>query len=117
MLWFLFFQSPWLLGLIFLTIIPIVGGLIISFSNYDGISIPTTRFIGLNNYARMLTDKAGMEALKRTIIFVLITVPLVLSIAFGMAMLLNRAMKGRGVFRTSVLSPDPDSDRGGGLDL
>ncbi len=105
MLWFLFFQSPWLLGLFFLTIIPIVGGLIISFSNYDGISIPTTRFIGLDNYTRMLTDKQGMEALTRTIIFVLISVPLVLTIAFGMAMLLNRAMKGRGVFRTLYYLP------------
>jgi multiple sugar transport system permease protein len=105
MLWFLFFQSPWLLGLIFLTIIPIVGGLIISLTNYDGISIPTTKFIGLKNYARMLTDKQGMEALQRTVIFVLISVPLVLTIAFGMAMLLNRAMKGRGVFRTVYYLP------------
>jgi multiple sugar transport system permease protein len=105
MLWFLFFQSPWILGLIFLTIIPIVGGLIISLTNYDGISIPTTKFIGLNNYTRMLTDKQGMEALKRTIVFVLISVPLALSIAFAMAMLLNRAVKGRGVFRTVYYLP------------
>jgi multiple sugar transport system permease protein len=105
MLWFLFFQSPWLLGLIFLTIIPIVGGLIISLSNYDGISIPTTKFIGLDNYSRMLTDKQAVEAFKRTLIFVLISVPLVLTIAFGMAMLLNRAVKGRGVFRTVYYLP------------
>lgn len=105
MLWFLFFQSPWLLGLIFLTIIPILGGLIISLTNYDGISIPTTKFVGLDNYARMLTDKQGMEAFKRTIIFTFISVPLVLTIAFGMAMLLNRAVRGRGLFRTVYYLP------------
>jgi multiple sugar transport system permease protein len=105
MLWFLFFQSPWLLGLVFLTIIPILGGLVISLSNYDGISIPTTKFIGLGNYARMLTDRQGMEAFRRTIVYVLIAVPLVLTVAFAMAMLLNRAVKGRGIFRTVYYLP------------
>ncbi len=104
-LWFLFFQTPWLLGLFFLTIIPIVGGFIISLSNYDGISIPTTKFVGIGNYTRMLTDKQGMEALVHTTVYVLILVPLVLALAFGMAMLLNQAMKGRGFFRTAYYLP------------
>jgi hypothetical protein len=58
MLWFLFFQSPVILGLIFSRSsrswrahhFP---------DNYDGISIPTTKFIGLNNYTRIADGQAG----------------------------------------------------------
>jgi len=105
LLWFLFFQSPWLLGLVFLTIIPIAGGFLISLTNYDGISIPTSRFVGLENYARMLTDRQGVEAFKRTLIFMLINVPLGLVVSFSLALLLNRVVKGRGFYRTIYYLP------------
>jgi len=104
-LWFYFFQSPWLLGIIFLTIIPIVGGLLISFTNYDGINLATTKFVAFRNYLRMLDDKQGMLAFMRTLVFVLINVPLGMFLAFSLALILNQAVRGRGVFRTIYYLP------------
>jgi multiple sugar transport system permease protein len=104
-LWFYFFQSPWLLGIIFLTIIPIVGGLIISMTNYDGISLATTKLVGMKNYLRMLDDKQAIEAFLRTLVFVLINVPLGMIVSFSLALILNQAVKGRGVFRTVYYLP------------
>jgi len=104
-LWFYFFQSPWLLGIIFLTIIPIVGGLVISMTNYDGINLATTKFVGLKNYLRMLDDKQGILAFMRTLVFVSINVPLGMFLSFSLALVLNQSVRGRGVFRTVYYLP------------
>ncbi len=61
---FYLFISPWLLGFVFLSIVPLLVGLFISFSNYDGLNLMTTKWVGLRNYTRALGDTETQYALQ-----------------------------------------------------
>jgi multiple sugar transport system permease protein len=102
---FYLFISPWLLGFICLSLIPLVIGFMTSLSNYNGYNLSTVRFIGLDNYVRAFNDRNALYALGRTITFTLITVPLNLVISFSIALLLNQRIFARGFFRTLFYLP------------
>jgi multiple sugar transport system permease protein len=95
------FLSPWLLGLMGITAIPMLLSLYLSFTNYDTLSsFSDVRWIGLDNYRRMFTeDTHYLNAVQVTVLFGLVTVPLKLAAALGVALLLNRAWRGVGLFR------------------
>jgi multiple sugar transport system permease protein len=95
------FLSPWLLGLMGVTAVPMLLSLYLSFTNYDTLSsFSDVRWIGLDNYQRMFTaDPHYLHAVRVTVLFALITVPLKLAAALGVALLLNRAWRGVGLFR------------------
>jgi len=100
----LLFVSPWLVGFLAFTILPILASLYYSFMQYDVIRPP--RFIGLANYTRMITeDKTFRLVLGNTLYFVLIGIPAGMVIAFLLASLLNNEMKGRPAFRTIFFLP------------
>ncbi|MBA7600206.1 Lactose transport system permease protein LacF [subsurface metagenome] len=100
----LLFVSPWLVGFLAFTILPILASLYYSFMHYDIVRPP--RFIGLANYTRMITeDKTFRVVLGNTLYFVLIGIPAGMVIAFLLASLLNNEMKGRPAFRTIFFLP------------
>nr|WP_250034555.1 sugar ABC transporter permease [Actinoplanes maris] len=95
------FLSPWLLGLLGITAIPMLISLYLSFTDYSPL-IPLTEanWIGLENYRRMFTaDQSYWHAVQVTITFALVAVPLKLASALAVALLLNRTMRGISVFR------------------
>ena len=102
---FYLFISPWLLGFIFLTLVPLLVGLLTSFSNYDGLNLANVKFVGLRNYTRAFEDTETQYALQRTALWTLLNVPLWLALSFGLAMLMNQNVKGRGFFRTIFYLP------------
>lgn len=102
---FFMFIAPWLLGFIFLSIIPLIIGFLSSLTNYDGLSLPNMRFVGTANYARAFTDPDVGFSIKRTLVWGLVNVPLYLVISFSLAMMLNQSIKGRGFFRTVFYLP------------
>src|SRR5215207_4765311 len=65
------FLLPWLIGLVVITIGPMIASLYLSFTNYSLIQAP--KWIGLDNYARMLTDERLHNSLKVTFIYVLVS--------------------------------------------
>lgn len=65
--------------------------------------VPT--FIGLNNYIELFKDSEFLHVLLNTIIYVLGTVPVSIALAFIFAILLNRSMKGIGLFRLAIFYP------------
>jgi multiple sugar transport system permease protein len=95
------FLSPWLLGLMGITAIPMIGSLILSFTNYDLLSPwSELEFVGVRNYARMFTDDPHYwHAVTVTVVFALVAVPLKLAAALGVALLLNKERRGTGLFR------------------
>ncbi len=103
--WFYLFISPWLIGFIALAIVPIIGGLLISMTNYDGIILEDTKFVGLDNYARAFSDQDALFAIGRTFTFIAFSVPLNLVVSFSIALMLNRPFKARGIFRTLFYLP------------
>jgi multiple sugar transport system permease protein len=95
------FLSPWLLGLLAITAIPMLLSLYLSFTDYDVLTpLSEANWVGLDNYRQMFTsDPTYWHAVQVTLTFALVAVPLKLAAALGVALLLNKAMRGIGVFR------------------
>lgn len=102
---FYLFASPWIIGFLALTLIPILYALAMSFTNYDGAS-GYWRFIGLRNYVELFTsDPAAWHSLVRTFFFALIIVPGTVSGGLGLALLVNRRARGTGFLRAVFFLP------------
>ncbi len=96
--------SPWLLGLLFFTLGPIIASLWISFLQWDLIS--PAKFVGFRNYVEMFTgDELFWQSLKVTLIYVAVRVPAALVVALILAILMNQKVPGIGVFRTIYYLP------------
>ena len=97
-------MAPWLLGFVGMWLIPAIISIYYSFTNFNLLNTP--QFIGLSNYTRAFTqDKTFVQALKVTFIYVLVLVPLRLTFALFVAMLLNKKHKGLGLYRTLYYVP------------
>ncbi|GAA4967003.1 sugar ABC transporter permease [Kineococcus glutinatus] len=83
---------------------PTFYALAISFTNASGFNQP--KFIGLDNYARIVTDEDTRGAIVNTIVYAVSYAPLVIVVAIAMALLLNRKdLPMRGLIRTVVFLP------------
>ncbi|MCS6909845.1 MAG: sugar ABC transporter permease [Anaerolineales bacterium] len=104
--WGLLFLSPWIIGFLAFTALPMIASLVLSFTDFDLVRPEETRFIGLENYFHLLNDSLVIESLLVTIRFALIAIPLGLAVPLGLAALLNsRHLLGRDVFRTLFYLP------------
>jgi len=93
------FLSPFLLGLMAITAIPMLYSLYLSFTNYELLG-QTSDWVGFDNYREMFTnDPQFWHAVQVTVYFAVVAVPLKLAAALGVALLLNRERRGTGVFR------------------
>ena len=98
------FMSPWIIGFGAFFGYPLIANLYLSFTHYDLIGSP--RWIGTANYDFMLNgDQTIWPAVKNTLWFIAIAVPLQVIFAFGIAMLIARARSGVGFFRTVFYLP------------
>lgn len=97
------FLSPWLIGLMGLSIIPMIASLYLSFTNYDMFTSP--QWTGLENYKEMFQDMKYIASVKVTLTYVLISVPLQLAFALGVALILNRGIRGIGFYRAAYYIP------------
>ncbi|CDQ38464.1 MULTISPECIES: carbohydrate ABC transporter permease [Virgibacillus] len=70
-----------------------------------GETILKSNFIGLKNYGKYLQDTRMWKSLWNTTFFTVVTVALELVLGVCIALLINRAFKGRGLIRASVLIP------------
>ncbi|WP_141503064.1 carbohydrate ABC transporter permease [Paenibacillus luteus] len=102
--WGMLLALPVTLGLILFAIGPIIASF--AFSLTDWQIGGQSSFVGLNNYETILTkDPVFTKSLFVTIYYVLATVPVAIIAAFGLAMLLNRKVKGLSIFRTIFFLP------------
>jgi multiple sugar transport system permease protein len=98
------FMSPWIVGFCVFFGYPLVTTVYLSFSHYD--LLQPSRWIGLANYKYMFTqDKQIWPAISNTLWLVAIMVPLKVMFAFGVGLMLTRARRGIGVFRTIFYLP------------
>lgn len=63
------------------------------------------KMVGWENYLDLWTDPVAMQALRTTLIFVGVTIPLELLVGLGMALVMNEVFHGRGLLRAVVLIP------------
>jgi multiple sugar transport system permease protein len=101
------FSTPAIVLLIIFVIIPFVWAIWLSFTNTRLIPNPNvpTRFIGFENYIRLLSDEVFHKALFNNFYFVIVVVPIQTAFALGLAMLINQNLKGMNIFRTTYFSP------------
>jgi multiple sugar transport system permease protein len=98
------FMSPWLAGFSVFIAYPLIATVYFSFTHYDLLS--PARWIGLANYDYMFNDDRQIwQAVKNTLWVVVITVPLKVMFAFGVALMLTRARRGIGFFRAVFYLP------------
>jgi multiple sugar transport system permease protein len=94
---------PSLLGMAAFIMLPVVSSFVLSFSQWD--LLGEINWIGLDNYVTALGDPAVLGALRNTLLFILGYLPSVVILALGLALLLNRKLKGRVVFRAIYFVP------------
>jgi multiple sugar transport system permease protein len=97
------FLAPWTLGLVLVTAGPIAASAYLSMTDYGLIEAP--RWIGLGNYREMWSDPRLWSALKVTSLYVLVSVPLQLTFALGLAMVLDRGLRGLSLYRSVFYLP------------
>ncbi|OHD23990.1 MAG: ABC transporter permease [Spirochaetes bacterium GWB1_59_5] len=65
----------------------------------------TNHFIGLENFKAVLTDPVFLKALGNTMRYALVGAPIVIAMSLGIALLLNRIIHARGLFRLIYILP------------
>jgi len=103
-LWGMLCVAPAVLGFFCWQLGPILGSLLIAFTDWTVANTP--HWIGIQNFQQMiLHDELFFKSLSVTGIYALLSVPLSMLIAFLLALLLNQKVKGRAIFRTIFYLP------------
>jgi multiple sugar transport system permease protein len=98
------FISPWIIGLLAFQLLPLIMVFYFSFTKYSVLQPP--EWVGLDNYEKIATgDELFFKSIWNTIYIVLLSVPLRLALGFIIALLLNRKVRGLGIFRTVYYLP------------
>jgi len=98
------FLSPWIIGFLAFTAIPAVLAVGMSFTNWNLRFDP--QFVGLDNYAEMLTDDYRFwSSLRITGIYLALSVPIYMALGLAAALLLNQKVWGIRLFRTILFLP------------
>jgi len=96
--------TPWIIGFLAFVAGPLVASLYYSFTYYPLLTDPT--WIGLENYVTALfNDRIFWIAVQRTLLWALLTVPLGIAGSFFAAVLLNRAIAGKTLWRVLFFLP------------
>ena len=112
------FLAPNFLGFAIFTLVPVLCAIALSLFEWNGGDIAQVKFVGMDNYATIFASKKVAEkgisyffnradlgiALKNTVYYTVITVPLTIVCALALAMLLNK-IRGAVFFRTVFFFP------------
>ncbi|AZB44848.1 sugar ABC transporter permease [Bacillus sp. FJAT-42376] len=97
------FVLPNLLIFLIFIIIPALMGLVYSFTSFNGVSNMT--FVGLDNYIKLLNNPEFWKIMLNTLMYTVLVVPLVFAISLGVAILMIKDIKARGLFRAIIFWP------------
>ena len=112
------FLAPNFIGFAVFTLVPVICAIALSLFEWNGGDISKMKFVGLENYATIFATKKVAEkgigyfftradlgiALKNTVYYTIVTVPLTIVCALALAMVLNK-IKGAVFFRTVFFFP------------
>ncbi|MCQ4085150.1 sugar ABC transporter permease [Streptomyces sp. RB6PN25] len=103
-LWFWVFTGPFVVGLAVFAYIPLLWSIALSFFDAHNTVTPT-HFVGLSNYASMLTDPAFTSSLATFAAFTLFIVPTTFALSLALALMVNRLRFARAFFRSVFFLP------------
>ena len=98
------FVLPTFLAFVIGFILPFIEGLYLSFCQFT--TVKDAKFIGIGNYQRIFTDSTFTNSFKFTVLFAVASIVLINVIAFALALLLTRKLKGTNIFRTIFFMPN-----------
>ena len=105
--WFFIAPALALIGIFFF--LPVIASLLLSVTDFDlyGIAnVSNTRFVGLENYSRLLQTRDFWIALRNTFYFAFVGGPLTIAVSLGAALLLSsKLVRFKGLFRTIYFTP------------
>ena len=102
---FFAFVSPSVIIMLLLMVLPLMTAIWLGFNFITFKNLATPQWVGLENYIEVLSDPEFWASLRFTVLYIVITVPLVILIGFFIALLLDQVTKFRGVFIAASLLP------------
>ena len=99
-----FFYLPAVLLLIVFIIYPLISGIRLSLTNWDGYS-DAQSFVGLANYKQMLTDANFKQIVINTFIYGIGSTAIQQVLGLALALMLNKRIKGRTLWRAIIYLP------------
>jgi multiple sugar transport system permease protein len=97
--------APAVLAMLLVTAYPIAYAIVLSLQNVDLRFPDENSFAGLSNYVTVLTSSLWWTDVFNTVFIMVVTVSIELVLGMAIALVMHRAIFGRGVVRTSVLIP------------
>ncbi len=94
---------PWLLGFLIFTAGPMLFSAYLVFTKWELLTPP--QWVGLANFRFMMVDKTFRTALWNTLLYTVVSVPLQLAVALGVALLLNMQIRGKNLYRAIIFLP------------
>lgn len=98
-----FFLSPWLLGMIFLTVGSMLFTFYLAFTDYNLLSSP--KWVGMKNFSRIFSDINFWTSIRVTLFYVILSVPCRLIMSLLIALLLSKEIRGIGLYRALIYLP------------
>jgi len=103
--YYAFFTLPTIIAFVIAFLIPFLLGIYLSFTTFT--TVTDSHWVGVGNYIRAFTDDANfLNALMFTVKFAVVSVVLINVLAFSLALLLTREIKGTNIFRTVFFMPN-----------
>ena len=104
------FMLPSFIGMLVFSFFPVVISILLSLTDWNGLERLTintifNRFIGFENYIRILSGSEFWQVLGHTLYYIVLYIPLVFVASMGIALLLNKKKKGTMVFRVMYYIP------------
>ncbi len=102
---FFYFASPSMIIMVLLMVLPLVTAIWLGFNFITYRNLNAPEFVRLDNYIGVLTDPEFWDSMKFTIAYILIVVPSMMALGFGVALLLDQVEWFRGLYIAGALLP------------
>jgi multiple sugar transport system permease protein len=97
------FILPNFVGFAVLTLVPVIALFYLAFTSWNAFG--TAPWVGLDNFTRLIGDTSFHTSLTNTVYYTVFHIPLTLAASLGLALLLNRKLRGVAFFRTAAFFP------------
>lgn len=102
--YFAVFALPTVIAFVIAFLVPFIMGVYLSFSKFT--TVTNAKWVGLENYVRAFSDANFLNALLFTAKFTVVSVITINVLAFALALLLTRGIRGTNLFRTAFFMPN-----------
>ena len=100
-----FMVLPSLIVVIVIIVLPMVYSFYLSLTNFDLLRPDRVRFVGLNNYIKLLQDSIFWRAFLNTVVFMTVAVNVEFILGLFLAQLISRVNRGQSIIRTAIMAP------------